>query len=125
MDAPTPETIWKIIAGVVSTIVAACLSVLGIQYNRYQRDRHTLLELKRKMAELDAIRAKTDDGRTPLAVLERLGDRLNTMATALETVIERQDASDERQNTMALSVGKTETNVEWIKRHLEAGPNRR
>lgn len=115
MDRPSDETIWQMVAGVASAIVAAVLSLLGIQYRTYRKDRRTLYTLRREMDEVNVIRQRTDDGRRALSHIDQLTARIDTLAIALETVVERQDHSEENQTAMLTTLSKIDekTDMMW------------
>lgn len=109
MALPEHDTFWRIAEWIGWAVGAVASAILGWVWRRYAKDRGTLCELKRKMAEVDRIRALTNDGRL---ALERIDDMEQELATIRDSVIDlqaRQREMESHQQTMLVSLVRIET----------------
>lgn len=106
--------IWKAVSWLAASIATATSSVLALMYRRYHKDRRYLLELRRKMEEVDEIRAFTEDGRKSLRRLDAMDARMDTMASAIETLVERDETLEHNQNAMQNVLSEIKTDVKWL-----------
>lgn len=114
MDQGHELWIYKVVGWLSASIATAAGSLAGWMYRRYRRDRKLLHELKRKMDEVDSIRRQTQDGQRAMIRLEHVDERLDTLAAAVETVVERQDAIECAQHDMRNDLTEIKTDVKWL-----------
>lgn len=108
MELPTGETLWKIVAAVAGSISAALLGALGIQIKSFRKDRRSIRELRRKMAEIDKIREYTQDGRRAVEGMEDINRQMFA-------ITRRQDHLESNQHDMQLLLREIHTNVGWLR----------
>lgn len=83
-----------------TTLGAAAVGVGSWVTRQYHRDRTRLANLETRTVHLD--------------------DRVNTLASAVDDVIERQDRAEATQNSHSVLLAEIKTDVSWIRRLLES-----
>lgn len=57
--------------------------------------------------------------------VDKMDTRVSTLAEAIETIIERQDAADKEQQSQRILLTEIKTDVGWIRQELEVAGYRR
>ena len=83
-----------------TTLGAAAVGIGSWVTRQYHRDRSRLTKLETQTVHLD--------------------DRVNTLAAAVDDVIDRQDRAEVTQNSHSVLLAEIRTDVSWIRRLLEA-----
>lgn len=104
---------------------AVATALMGGMWRRYSKDRSRLANLERQMKDLADMRTRTDDGRKPIDGLQAMEERLNTLASALDDVVIRQDASDRQHTDVLLKLTAIENDVSWIRDAMQSNPHPR
>ena len=111
--------LWELLWQVVNVLSLGALGLFGWMLRRYWRDRKTLGELKRKMEELDDIRAKTEDGQLALDRLDDTQRMLDEVAESVVRINQRLDKLDEDHHESAVVLAVIQTDVRWIRAEMD------
>lgn len=111
---PEHPLIWKLIEWSGYLVGTLASAVAGIMYKRYRNDRKLLLELGRKMREIDGIRVFTDDGRKAFSLIDKIEGELDQVEGEIKQIKRNQVETKRRQEEIMTSIARIETNIEWL-----------
>jgi predicted nuclease with TOPRIM domain len=110
MPAPEDDNFRWLVEYVGWAIGAAASGAGGWMFRRYTKDRHSLLELKRKMAEIDGIRVITRDGNLALVRLNEVEHELTAITESITKLEVNHAQMESNQQRMLVTLTRIETN---------------